>query len=1024
MKKRLFAVLICLVVVLSVFPASGARALIKDTFVSRLDFDLDDNATVRAIVVYTGDSALDMQNNGLTSSLSAADTYVSAAQQPLTSEITDNYNATLLYSYSAIFNGIAVDTTYGELKEIEKHDGVEAVYLANSYTVPEYEEKAGESSTQSASALGIDRAWEKGYKGQGTIIAVLDTGIKTSHEAFNYTTGVDSVLTSTHVNTLKSTLNGGGIYVNAKIPFAYDYADRDTNIVSSLSHGTSVAGVAAGNNGDDFQGIAPNAQLLGMKIFSDANGSTDSAIYFAAIEDAVTLGADVINMSLGSVNGFVFDYDIERELKYALIMKSLEDAGIFLCCACGNEYSNGYRDEAYNQYTAKTSKDAVTIDYADYGTVNSPSTYSRAISVASMELGGRMSDFSSWGISPELVLKPDITGVGGRIYCPYAAGTDTYYLLSGTSVACPTVSGFFAVMLSYYKATNKDRGYTAKTVYDSIYDTVMSTAGTVYTASNVPFSPRKQGVGLASFETAQNAVAVFNDPIANMGDDPECDGVFTVSTKIKLPYPVSSSTLPLTVKLDGAEIVSDTRVYDSTLKKYYNLLTPRLLSPTVSGDKISYTLNASANTASVTVTITLSKEDKEYLSAFTNGTFVEGYVYFTVSNGSNQYSKIKLTVCGFYGDWTKAPAFETYDWGNAADAEMQLNTTLGPDGETTLASLGYTVYDILDTNVGYTEGYLSKGNDVVSVIGTNLFGYVKYDYDRMAFTTADNEGDCLADGFIFYPALLRNVKYIKMTVSNADTGTVYYIDNTMYAMKNYYSDSTGEFENGTYFAYDGRYMDSNNTYHYLADGTRLKISFETQIASQDAPLREERVYYVYVDNSAPEISYEWDEETRLLKVTARDNRYLSNIMVYGGDYEEYFVNRLVEDVAPGESVSYEFDLSGASFRGYSSIRLEAWDYATNHKGFTIPVEEKDVGGDSDTEVLVGDVNRDGVVDTLDAAAILKFDAGIRRLDGAELVLADVNDDGEVDSLDAAAVLKFDVGMIPGGFGTVKESELN
>lgn len=60
---------------------------------------------------------------------------------------------------------------------------------------------------------------------------------------------------------------------------------------------------------------------------------------------------------------------------------------------------------------------------------------------------------------------------------------------------------------------------------------------------------------------------------------------------------------------------------------------------------------------------------------------------------------------------------------------------------------------------------------------------------------------------------------------------------------------------------------------------------------------------------------------------------------------------------------------------------------------------------------IGDLNGDGFADSLDAAAILKYDAGISSFDEQQLVSGDVNFDGSVDSLDAAKVLKYDVGLI-------------
>ena len=60
---------------------------------------------------------------------------------------------------------------------------------------------------------------------------------------------------------------------------------------------------------------------------------------------------------------------------------------------------------------------------------------------------------------------------------------------------------------------------------------------------------------------------------------------------------------------------------------------------------------------------------------------------------------------------------------------------------------------------------------------------------------------------------------------------------------------------------------------------------------------------------------------------------------------------------------------------------------------------------------LGDVNDDGEIDNLDAAMILKYDAGI--IDSVNELAADVNNDGASDNLDAAVILKYDAGIING-----------
>ena len=109
-------------------------------------------------------------------------------------------------------------------------------------------------------------------------------------------------------NLLKGKLSCGitdasQVYVNAKVPFAYDYADQDNDVIGDQSHGTHVAGTVAGDC-ENLQGIAPKAQLLIMKVFADGTGSTNDSLILAGLDDAVKLGADTINMSLGSQAAF------------------------------------------------------------------------------------------------------------------------------------------------------------------------------------------------------------------------------------------------------------------------------------------------------------------------------------------------------------------------------------------------------------------------------------------------------------------------------------------------------------------------------------------------------------------------------------------------------------------------------------------------------------------------------------------------------------------------------------------------
>ena len=193
-------------------------------------------------------------------------------------------------------------------------------------------------------------------------------------------TDIEAVLSGKTLNAeQKKTITASQVYHTAKVPFAFDYADNDLDVNpgSAGDHGIHVSGIAAANAGvvSDVVGTAPQAQILAMKVFSSSgsNGATWADI-LAAADDAVTLGADVINMSLGSTCGFSTPDGDEEVVR---VFQNIADSGVLLSISAGNEYSAamGTRIGKGHALTANP----------DYGTVASPSSYSGPLSVASVE---------------------------------------------------------------------------------------------------------------------------------------------------------------------------------------------------------------------------------------------------------------------------------------------------------------------------------------------------------------------------------------------------------------------------------------------------------------------------------------------------------------------------------------------------------------------------------------------------------------------------------------------------------------
>lgn len=337
-------------------------------------YEADD--IVRAIVVLKGAPVSEVAERGSAKALRY--TAQLEDEREVLYQMMRGIDFTPVYEYTELLNGFSCDVAYGELDAIAAQPTVDAVYIANEYQAPDVQPQSNFAGRLTG-ATGQDSLGDYGFLGQGTVIAVLDTGAMVEHEAFQVYENLKEMMEPKLSEEDVALAVAPGKYISEKIPFAYDYADCDNDVSDSQGHGTHCAGIALGYAEDSdgsttFWGAAPAAQLLAMKIFRDGSGSTSSDIYFYAMEDAYRLGADVISMSIGAQNGFTYDESLET-IVFGNIYERLSKAGIILCVAAGNEYS----------MAAYSTKGYITSEYTDYGTVATPSSYAGVVSVASME---------------------------------------------------------------------------------------------------------------------------------------------------------------------------------------------------------------------------------------------------------------------------------------------------------------------------------------------------------------------------------------------------------------------------------------------------------------------------------------------------------------------------------------------------------------------------------------------------------------------------------------------------------------
>ena len=713
--------------------------------------------------------------------------------------------AQVTHEYANSFSGFALSAPAGAIDAIRSVSGVrcafverEASFSANEAVDSEGGFAASRLPGQNPDNLGAQLMMhvdQVSQKGEGKVIAIIDTGVDTSHPAFAGALTGKPAMTAEDVAALAPQLGEGaaGVYLNEKFPFAYDYADNDSDVSPSGSHGTHVAGIAAGN-ADQIVGVAPQAQIIVAKVSRDGSEGVSDSVLLAALDDMVVLHPDVINLSLGWSGGM----DNEADSVYATVYKKLQDAGITVNAAAGNDSSAGRgnlsgkdlpfaadpdssvlsepasyasvvavasvdnslrhnglqaagRDVAYQRARGDdgikipeiTDLPAGTYEYVDGGLGTKEDaaalgakypeglagkfvlisrgqlTFSEKIdNVAPLKPAGvliynnlpgdallvmalttgsvpaafitqadgqamlaaadrrltlvegmtiapsaqySMSEFSSWGVSPALRLKPEIAAPGGDIYSAVPGGT--YELMSGTSMASPQMAGVSAVVLQRVQSDPLFASMSARQKAEVVQNLIMGTARPLTDAAQTTgalYSPRKQGAGLVDALAATTS-SVYptvvgapeqSRPKADLGDGTKgwhFDVTLHNLSGVPATYELSSQALSEIV--DGGFFTQHSSDWRGK------------------GVEIAYSGAASASAEGATVTVPASGEatvgidvtpGSEFASYVAdnapNGTFLDGFVRF--ASKTEGRPDLAVPYLGFYGDWGKAPIFD------------------------------------------------------------------------------------------------------------------------------------------------------------------------------------------------------------------------------------------------------------------------------------------------------------------------------------------------------------------------------
>jgi len=302
-------------------------------------------------------------------------------------------------------------------------------HLIKPVEVGEVTVKKSVAPVWSVELIRAPEAWNY-TNGEGIVIANIDTGVRYTHESL--------------IGSYR-----GNLGTNNTFDHNYNWFDSrgTTNPNDGNGHGTHTMGTIAGSQNSGV-GVAPGAKWFAAKgcgtilcSEADLTGSAEYVICPTRLDGSdpdCSLGADVVSNSWGGGQGDDW---------YASYVDAWQDAGMIPVFAQGNSGPN-------------------------CETANSPGDLYNVIGVGATDSDDALARFSSRGPGPNAAgfseLKPDISAPGALITSASSSGDALYSVLSGTSMACPSISGVVGLILSA----------NSRLEYDDIYSIITSTAVT------------------------------------------------------------------------------------------------------------------------------------------------------------------------------------------------------------------------------------------------------------------------------------------------------------------------------------------------------------------------------------------------------------------------------------------------------------------------------------------------------------------------------------------------------------------
>ncbi len=514
---------------------------------------------------------------------------------------------------------------------------------------------------------------------------------------------------------------------------------------------------------------------------------------------------------------------------------------------------------------------------------------------------GKMSDFSSMGVAPDLSLKPEITAPGGNVWSTSISGG--YEEMSGTSMAAPHMTGAAALVRQYVNEAYPGlSGFEKQELVDNL---LMSTAEPVTDPSGVAYTPRKQGAGLANVSSAIHAEAYLTvdggRPKAELGESEA--GIYEFTFTV---HNLSSTPRTYAVAIDPIAAQTEEHNGRTYISELCRAMEADELNITCSAETVTV---EAGSTADVTVKLELTDKGKEALAVFPNGIYVEGFVHLT----SDDAVALGLPYLGFYGDWADAPIFDSTMY----DEEPSFMA------ESAMAQMDYN----------------GNGNylGINAITGNARPEWISYDHRSAGY-------------YLITPmqGLLRAPKEIRYTASSdADPENPVYAIGSANTYKSFYYSSGGyiytDFVNwsDSWQPIGGSDTDG---YYYLEDGP-YTYRIDARVDGEEE--YQTSTYPIYLDTQDPWVvshTYEVIDGTPWLSIQVSDNHYVMAAQLVDEDHTTALSGIVaVEERELGAVTTLRFDLTDIQADGYKLCRLDIFDYAWNeHLSDVISTVSQDI----------------------------------------------------------------------------------